>query len=98
MVMNPRGPKIRHLNASNPLLIELEANVQKVQVILQTIIASCVVSQKDSSIFNVFSGIRIQSAGARETTADEGTAEEAAGVSRESQRDEDQSGDSGHHC
>jgi len=31
MVMNPRGPKIRHLNASNPLLIELEANVQKVQ-------------------------------------------------------------------
>ena len=51
MVMNPRGPKIRHLNASNPLLIELEANVQKVQVILQTIIASCVVShrrQKDS--------------------------------------------------
>merc|ERR1719400_293370 len=31
MVMNPRGPKIRHLNASNPLLIELEENVQKVQ-------------------------------------------------------------------
>merc|ERR1719251_753694 len=31
MVMNPKGPKIRHLNASNPLLIELEANVQKVQ-------------------------------------------------------------------
>jgi len=31
MVMNPRAPKIRHLNASNPLLIELEANVQKVQ-------------------------------------------------------------------
>ena len=35
MVMNPRGPKIRHLNASNPLLIELEENVQKVQVGLQ---------------------------------------------------------------
>merc|ERR1719273_961700 len=31
MVMNPRGPKIRHLNASNPLLIELEENVKKVQ-------------------------------------------------------------------
>lgn len=31
MVMNPRGPKIRHLNASNPLLIELEENVQRVQ-------------------------------------------------------------------
>jgi len=31
MVMNPKAPKIRHLNASNPLLIELEANVQKVQ-------------------------------------------------------------------
>merc|ERR1719273_1876713 len=31
MVMNRRGPKIRHLNASNPLLIELEENVQKVQ-------------------------------------------------------------------
>merc|ERR1719400_2962200 len=29
--MNPRGPKIRHLNASNPLLIELEENVKKVQ-------------------------------------------------------------------
>ena len=36
MVMNPRGPKIRHLNASNPLLIELEENVQKVQVGLQS--------------------------------------------------------------
>lgn len=31
MVMNPRGPKIRHLNASNPLMIELEENVKKVQ-------------------------------------------------------------------
>jgi len=31
MVMNPKGPKIRHLNASNPLLIELEENVKKVQ-------------------------------------------------------------------
>merc|ERR1712241_787613 len=29
--MNPRAPKIRHLNASNPLLIELEENVKKVQ-------------------------------------------------------------------
>ena len=37
MVMNPRGPKIRHLNASNPLLIELEENVKKVQVILHFI-------------------------------------------------------------
>ena len=32
MVMNPKAPKIRHLNASHPLLIELEENVQKVQV------------------------------------------------------------------
>ena len=32
MVMNPRAPKIRHLNASHPLLIELEENVKKVQV------------------------------------------------------------------
>lgn len=31
MVMNPKAPKIRHLNASHPLLIELEENVQKVQ-------------------------------------------------------------------
>jgi len=31
MVMNPRAPKIRHLNASHPLLIELEENVKKVQ-------------------------------------------------------------------
>lgn len=31
MVMNPRAPKIRHLNASHSLLIELEENVQKVQ-------------------------------------------------------------------
>merc|ERR1711973_735061 len=29
--MNPKAPKIRHLNASHPLLIELEENVQKVQ-------------------------------------------------------------------
>merc|ERR1719347_1071987 len=29
--MNPRAPKIRHLNASHSLLIELEENVQKVQ-------------------------------------------------------------------
>ena len=42
MVMNPRGPKIRHLNASNPLLIELEENVQKVQVdILRNCIMFC---------------------------------------------------------
>ena len=32
MVMHPRAPKIRHLNASHSLLIELEANVKKVQV------------------------------------------------------------------
>merc|ERR1719471_2833909 len=29
--MNPKAPKIRHLNASHPLLIELEENVQKAQ-------------------------------------------------------------------
>ena len=32
MVMHPRAPKIRHLNASHSLLIELEENVKKVQV------------------------------------------------------------------
>ena len=32
MVMHPRAPKIRHLNASTALLIELEENVKKVQV------------------------------------------------------------------
>lgn len=31
MVMHPRAPKIRHLNASHSLLIELEENVKKVQ-------------------------------------------------------------------
>ena len=32
MVLHPRAPKIRHLNASHSLLIELEENVKKVQV------------------------------------------------------------------
>ena len=32
IVMHPRAPKIRHLNASHSLLIELEENVKKVQV------------------------------------------------------------------
>ena len=32
MVMHPRAPKIRHLNASHSLLIELDENVKKVQV------------------------------------------------------------------
>ena len=32
MVLHPRAPKIRHLNASHSLLIELEQNVKKVQV------------------------------------------------------------------
>ena len=32
MVMHPRAPKIRHLNASTSLLIELDENVKKVQV------------------------------------------------------------------
>lgn len=37
MVMHPRAPKIRHLNASTSLLIELDENVKKVQVELVTI-------------------------------------------------------------
>ena len=32
MVLHPRAPKIRHLNASHSLLIELDENVKKVQV------------------------------------------------------------------
>ena len=36
MVLHPRAPKIRHLNASHSLLIELEENVKKVQVNLCT--------------------------------------------------------------
>ena len=35
MVMHPRAPKIRHLNASHSLLIELDENVKKVQVKLR---------------------------------------------------------------
>merc|ERR1711983_404347 len=31
MVLHPRAPKIRHLNASHTLLIELDENVKKVQ-------------------------------------------------------------------
>jgi len=31
MLLNPRAPKIRHLNASNSLLIEMEKHVRKVQ-------------------------------------------------------------------
>ena len=31
MVMHPRAPKIRHLNASHSLLIEMEKHVRKVQ-------------------------------------------------------------------
>merc|ERR1711988_479212 len=33
--MNPKAPKIRHLNASHPLLIELEDNVQELERQLQ---------------------------------------------------------------
>ena len=88
MVMNPRGPKIRHLNASNPLLIELEENVQKVQVSLQNKNCIMLFSQRAPPLSflnsNVFSGIGIQSAGVREAAADEGTPEEAAEVCRES--------------
>ena len=32
MLLNPRAPKIRHLNASHSLLIEMEKHVRKVQV------------------------------------------------------------------
>jgi len=31
MLLHPRGPKIRHLNASHTLLMEMEKHVQKVQ-------------------------------------------------------------------
>ena len=31
MLLNPRAPKIRHLNASHSLLIEMEKHVRKVQ-------------------------------------------------------------------
>ena len=36
MLLNPRAPKIRHLNASHSLLIEMEKHVRKVQVGRQT--------------------------------------------------------------
>merc|ERR1719410_2405791 len=38
IVMHPRAPKIRHLNASHSLLIELEENVKKVQDLEATVI------------------------------------------------------------
>jgi len=38
IVMHPRAPKIRHLNASHSLLIELEENVKKVQDLESTVI------------------------------------------------------------
>merc|ERR1712168_993080 len=38
MVMHPRAPKIRHLNASTALLIELEENVKKVQDLENTVV------------------------------------------------------------
>jgi len=38
MVMHPRAPKIRHLNASHSLLIELEENVKKVQDLEATVL------------------------------------------------------------
>jgi len=38
MVMHPRAPKIRHLNASHSLLIELEENVKKVQDLETTVL------------------------------------------------------------
>merc|ERR1719367_1389887 len=38
MVLHPRAPKIRHLNASHSLLIELEENVKKVQDLEATVL------------------------------------------------------------
>jgi len=38
MVLHPRAPKIRHLNASHSLLIELEENVKKVQDLESTVL------------------------------------------------------------
>merc|ERR1712142_261472 len=38
VVMHPRAPKIRHLNASTALLIELEENVKKVQDLENTVV------------------------------------------------------------
>jgi hypothetical protein len=33
-ILHPRAPKIRHLNASHTLLMDMEIHIQKVQVII----------------------------------------------------------------
>ena len=56
MILNPRASKIRYLNASHSLLIDLEKHVRKVQVWAVTI------SKAHSITCCPFLGIRVQSA------------------------------------